>query len=374
MKRALMILLAVSLTAAAADPSPRPARTHLIGAELDAFITEWINFYTQLQSRKGMDLQLTKGRAVRAIRNRIEALDPKEFNEAYRDIIDRYIAKPEERAALNELFRYTKIADANHYAKTADLELGWGHAFSDGVQLGTWFVLAGAGWTISKVLAKIPDPRFRLLQALQNLDRASTTWQRHRRWAYTSAKMGVAGAAAGAVAGGLMTLKWGYEVSQTRKLDPTELLRLAQVNIACSLSYRGLDIDERVEKADRDPETLLPDYAKLRKEIIAVGDEATELYSHYERLFYLRAGDLDFEDISARFDKLPDYQALRARLARGSDSNSKFCAGVSMDHVKRSAANALGKLDYHYSNLDNAPKIPEMEEAPAAADPHEAAP
>lgn len=287
----------------------------------------------------------------------VAKLEPEDFNKFSLDLVGRYVARPEERKAVGTFIKGMKKAISADLEHTEMIRSGPTESIVKGM---TWYgtallaltVVAGRGVRMAAPY-KYFSPIRPLATKLEQADLAIAQMSRTKRYAAKAAPW----LAASSVGAGLGYLEWSLEMNKTHRLDPEQdLLNVAQMSLACDLSYRGLDLEDALN--GKTPQDVDKAYAQLSPEAKAILAETEVLLDQFPRLDNLETADRLLARKLGHLPPAADFQALRKNLVEHMGVRAdRSCQAVSLTHLKLKVTELSQMIEFVHQQLN--PPAPE---------------
>lgn len=316
--------------------------------------------------------------AAEDIAVQLRGLPAEDFNLFMYAVMSRYINKPEERESLFAFISASRTWIEADLANTALLDNG-PISYMNMAQWSkyTWIAI-GTGMVLSTVLLKGPMRNMRFVQAMNRAQMKMTAMKqtgfKQNPFKYIGARAGLAAThpmtiwlGAGGMIGGLA--EYGIELNRVHRMDPVVMLTVVQTQLACALSYRGLDIDDHINAISMDEAKLRTDFKPINQEIEALKKESEVLAKHFARLDNITSADPDLQKAMSKIPKnLPEkyanLQAFRESLVTDGPSINGRCRQISLTDLDF-------QLDQRAANLKTFYDVNVGEEQPADVSPQQ---
>ena len=273
---------------------------------------------------------------TKTVISQLSAVEPADFNLFIFYIMDRYVNQPTEREIIFDFISSLSAAIAPDLEITRRLQSGPTAFVLEGALVyGTGLLLVGslawkfifsrAGWG----LEFMRHLRQREL-ALNNISRVFGGGFKLGTHPMTLAF--TAGAAAGYIK------DYVIPGGSTRRFDPSAILMVIQAQVACHLSYRGLELQNRYEAIQDDPEQVAKEQQDLAGKIKDIQTQSQELVTQWPRLESLDVKDRLFIKTLNAFPKATDWQKFRQSLSEAETSQDGRCRQMSLIHLNRELA------------------------------------
>lgn len=292
-----------------------------------------------------------------AVSAQINTLEPEDYNVFLFYLMDRYIKNPDERKDLFTFVKALHDSNASEWARYKQIDDGPAHFVVDGVfAYGTWILLGGiVGW---RVVMHTPARNTALVQSMQRLELSMATKPKPYRYTYkVLSSPFTTSALAGGIVGGLEYIR---EKSKARRLDPLPVLNVVQSQLACLVSYQGLELADRFEAVRNDSEALVREFQGLDAAITQTHKEASLLVEQYPSLDNLDVTDRLFQQKLAQLPQAKNWQEFRKNLIEAEQSADGQCRQMSLTHLKIQLEELRRNLVLFYEIF--APPAPETQD------------
>ena len=288
-------------------------------------------YVREMQSQQPGPIQLSVGRATYLAKNvvgQVITLNPEEFNMFLFYATERYVKEPKQRPQIYLLYKQI------HDAIIADLEN------SKQLRDGPYHeMVSGAyGW-MTWVLVLYVGFRFKAAQTLRGREFLAEIEKRElaigRNKYYRSAYNVVSNPLVWSSAIGVGLGYWNYLIqsNRTHKLDPLEILKVVQAQLACDASYRGLAIEQEWTNMKSDPATISLRGKPLLKKIVDLQSEAALLQKQYKRLESLDVKERMFQQTLKLYPQAGSWLEFRKNLIEAEESKDGQCRQMSLIHL-----------------------------------------
>ncbi len=334
MKIARMILagilsLQLSFPAHCAAPTP---------VELVDLVEEYI---VHMKSQQTGSVFLPAGRQEylsKAVAAKIAAQEPENFNLFLFFLIDSYVKRSADRPYLFSLMQILRDHISSDLEATRLLQEGPAESIKQSVySYWIWIALTvGISWKL--MLSRSAPLTERVRHINEGLAQRGRLYQLPYRMLANPLTISLAPA-----------VFWGYfqyflESHRTHRLDPGEILKVVQAQMACHLSYRGLEIQDQFEAISSNEAELKTMSPELRGAIDQILTEANQLQKQNPYLLNLRVNDRFFTNTLKQYPESKSWQQFRRALNTTSTDQAGTCRQVSLDFLSRSLQDVRQKL------------------------------
>jgi hypothetical protein len=314
------------------------------------------DYVARMKSKYSPHLFLPVGRdeyLSKAVAARIAAQDTGNFNRSVLYLIGRYIEQVEERPYLFTLIQMVRARIAPDLEATRLLQEGPHESVVQRIY-SSWvwvWIAAGVGWRFLLIRSALLSARTQEIHAA--LARRGRLYHIPYRLVANPATI-----SAEATAG------WGYleyltESAKAHKVDPVEILKVAQANLACHLSYRGLEIEDRIEALKDQPGELKRESPTLREAAAQVLKETQVMDAQNKFLQNLRVNDRFFGRALSHLPPSKDWQSFRSALNSTDEDQPGTCRQISLHYLKHKLQERMEDLAPEEKPEDTAPAAQE---------------
>lgn len=256
-------------------------------------------------------------------------LEPGDFNLFMLDFLQRYVSLPNNRADLFEFMQMLRSLIATDLANTVEIEKGPVDAALKGsYQTGTWIFLGMLGIGMAQAFFT------RGRSVVQNLEQAAerlTMKQRALRFAGGMAKSPFLWSLAAGGSIGYMTNY--FEQNKTHRFDPAEIIKIIQGELSCSLSYRGLELEQRTLDLSTNEARKKEDVAALAKDINILINESSELLKEFPLAEKLITSDRLWQLTNNKYPKSENWTDFRLSIANGEANPDGQCREMNLSRM-----------------------------------------
>lgn len=290
---------------------------------------------------------------AQAIASRLLTLQPEDFNLFVFYFVDRYIHHPEQREGLFDFVKIVREMIKDDLANTARLNGGAADdAIRGSYQYGIWILLGGSlAWFL---IMKSP---LRTMSFIAKMQEGEMTLMRAGRWYRYGWKTATSVVIPGVSGGMLGLLLHHLEANKTHRLDPLEVLSVAQANLACQLSYDTLQAEQHLQKLTDDDTLMAKEGKPLNTQVKTLLDQVKVLQDQFPWLTGLRVSDPVFQKIIDEYPKASNWQDYKNRLAAQGASENGQCVQISLTHVGSKLQEMSDALDT-LAPVDTIPAAP----------------
>lgn len=332
MKKLIQLILTVSLfTGTLVHAAPGRSPEQMMGL--------FEEYLSHVKSRQQGPVWLEYGRQkhlARAVIAQITAMQPDQFNALLFLLMERYVAKPEERTYIFNFLSATTETISADLEYSRSLQDGPAALMLDGAwKYGAWVLIAGHigyGVMVRKNIMGVADiaKHFRQRQvAIGNYNK------------YLGIGYGVAtspttliaiGSTGIGVAGGYFEHMIGS--SGTHRFNPMIATMVVQANLGCHLSYLGIAAQDDYEKVKDDNDKLKAAKKDLLTRIASVSEQAKVLNDQFSRLENLDVRDRLFQKVLEQYPKAEGWTKFRELLTNAETSSNGQCRQMSMRSLR----------------------------------------
>ena len=341
-----ILSLQLSLPAHAAAPT---------SVELTELVEQYIG---HMKSQQTGSVFLPTGRQEylsKAVAAKIAAQEPENFNLFLFFLIDSYVKRTTDRPYLFSLMQILRDHISADLEATRLLQEGPTESIKQSVySYWIWIALTvGISWKL--MLSRSAPLTERVRHINEGLAQRSRLYQLPYRMLANPLTISLAPA-----------VFWGFfqyflESHRTHRLDPGEILKVVQAQLACHLSYRGLEIQDQFESIASNEAELKSKAAKMRGTIDLILTEADQLRKQNQQLLNLRVNDRFFAKALKQYPESKSWQQFRQALNTTDTDQAGTCRQVSLDFLSRSLEDVKQKL-------------PDAPATPAPPEPRETSP
>jgi hypothetical protein len=294
-----------------------------------ALVDEYVR---EMQSDQPGPMQLDIGRAnylAQYVVGQVITLNAEDFNTFMFYAVERYVNEPEQRPQIYLLFKQLHDAIAADLQNSKQLRDGPYHEMVSGAYgWMTWILVLYVGFRFKATHT------LRGRQFLAEIEKRELAIGRKKyyRTAYNVASNPLVWSSAlGAGLG-----YWNYLIQSNRvhKLDPLEILKVVQAQLACDLSYRGLEIEQEWLNIKDDPSAIAQRGRELQQNLKQVAAESSTLHKQYKRLESLDVKERLFQQSLKLFPQAENWQQFRKSLSEAEESKDGQCRQMSLVHLK----------------------------------------
>jgi hypothetical protein len=329
-----MILLRrlLSLTLCLSLGWPAPGFAVLQSRTPEAMLALVDEYVSETRSQQPGPIQLDIGRAnylAQYVVGQVITLNAEDFNTFMFYAIERYVKEPDQRPQIYLLFKQLHDALAADLQNSKQLRDGPYHEMVSGAY----------GW-MTWILVLYVGFRFKATQTLRGREFLAQVEKRElaigRKKYYRSAYNVVSNPLVWSSAVGAGLGYWNYLIQSNRvhKLDPLEILKVVQAQLACDLSYRGLEVEQEWLDIKNEPSAIEQRGRQLQQKIEAIASEAATLHKQYKRLESLDVKERLFQQSLKLFPQAENWQQFRKSLSEAEESKDGQCRQMSLVHLK----------------------------------------
>jgi hypothetical protein len=256
-------------------------------------------------------------------------LNAEDFNMFMFYAVERYVKEPKQRPQIYLLFKQLHDAIAADLQNSKQLRDSPYHEMVSGAYSWmTWILVLYVGF------------RFKATQTLRGREFLAEVEKRElaigRNKYYRSAYNVVSNPLvwSSAVGAGLGYLNYLIQSSRVHKLDPLEILKVVQAQLACDLSYRGLEIEQEWLNIKNEPLAIAQSGPQLQEKITEITSQAATLHKQYGRLESLDVKERLFQQTLKLYPQAESWQQFRKNLSEADDSKDGQCRQMSLVHLK----------------------------------------
>jgi len=290
---------------------------------------------------------------AKAVVAHLASQQTEDFNLFQFYLLDRYVKKIEERPYLFSLMQLLRDHLKDELATTELVRQGPGENIKQSIySYWIWIALTiGVSWRI--MLNRSTALNERVMHINQSIAERGRIYNMPYRIVVNPLTTAMVPATA-----------WGYfqyfmESQKAHKVDPGEVLKVVQAQLACHLSYRGLELQDRYESLAGKPQELQAAAESMRKDAGAVVQQATLLSEQYPYLQNIRLKDRFFAASLERFPKSDSWKQFRDVLNSTDADQPGTCRQLALEFLISEMKSLTDKLP---------------EAAPAAPQPAETSP
>lgn len=324
LRRLLSLILCLSLAAPMEGFAVLKSRTpETMLALVDEYVQETL-------SEQPGPIHLGAGRAAWLAKNvvgQVITLSPEDFNMFLFYTVERYIKDAKHRPQIYLLLKQIHDAIKADLDNTKQLKEGPYHEMVKGsYSYLTWIIVLYVGFRF-KAAHTMRGREF--LMEIEKREMAIGK-NKYYRSAYNVASNPVVwGGLAGA---GIGYVNYLRELDKVRRSDPLEILKVVQANLACDLSYRGLEVEQEWLKIKDEPNAIGVLGPKLQEKARNLMAESAVLSKQYKRLQSLDTKERLFQQT---LKELPENWAqFRKSLTEAEESKDGQCRQMSLIHLK----------------------------------------
>jgi hypothetical protein len=337
----LFLALLFPLTSIAAVLSSNPG-------DVARMLEEYIAETGKPLTSKSKVEEAAKAEYLQGIALQARRLEPEDFNLFLLYLVDRYVKNPSQREILYQFAGSLHDAIAVDLANTEAVENGPADELTSGAIgiVSLYALTAIIGWKYiwanplrSTAFAK------RMSQIEADMSRAKPAY----RLPY---KIGtnplILSAAAGA---GWAGYQYWLAKNRNYRRDPLVILSLAQANLACDLSYKGLELQGRFEAIRGDEAKLRAEYQDLSDKIQDIRAQSKLLLDQSNQLDNLYVSNPYFQKDLQELPSGSDFQKLRDRLSDMEKAPEGRCHELAWTDLDNSLEDLKSNLDSAFTAL-----------------------
>ena len=276
-----------------------------------------------------------------AVASQVLGLEPEDFNGIFLiNFMDRYVNHPEQRAALFEFIKIVRQQIAPDLANTATVNEGPAHYLIHGSYNNLFEIVALGvlGW---KAIMATPLRKAALMRALGEKEARLGRFRVYRYGTRVALHPLTLTLAGGSLYGGFRYL---LESHRTHRLDPADMLKVVQAQLACKISYEVLDLHEHVDALVDESEKLIAEAPGLRIQLSKHLKEAQTLQLQFPWLANLNVGDRLFQKITSTMPKTDLWRRYKTML-NDVETHDGECSQISFENVARGIMSIAETLD-----------------------------
>jgi hypothetical protein len=238
---------------------------------------------------------------------------------------------PQEREAIFALIQTMHTDLAADLANTRQLEEGPKQFMINGATRWTALILFLGGGLSWRLILRSPLRSNALVEGLTGLEARAVAGGTKGRLVYRVGKGTTVTLATMGAGAGVGYLQYVLEKNRAHRLDPAAILRVAQAELTCLYSYKGLDFQDRYDQLMSNPDDS--QILALIKEMNEQRDQTSLLAKQFPSLDNLLMDDPAFQEDLQALPKAQNFQQLRKLLSDNPTTENNQCYEMSTQQL-----------------------------------------